>query len=298
MMSTVRWTTPVLAMLGGLGAVSPVAAVGDFQLVLSGECPGEEIVTVASATPNGSVEIYRSAREGSGGVPSGPCEGTETGLDHPTLIGVLTVDADGGAATVVMPPAKTCGQLLQPLDVTTCAVGNVSRVTSGRPAPSTRTGLMQSYAAGDDGQYQKGLAPPNPRFRDNGDGTVTDHLTGLVWLQFANCFDLRTWEEALADANSLADGACGLSDGSAPGDWRLPNVRELASLIDYGVIQPSVPRGHPFIDVLWYPKIHYWTSTRLLLVVPQAWGVLFSVGHIDGLETEVPRRVWPVRDAN
>ena len=41
-------------------------------------------------------------------------------------------------------------------------------------------------------------------------------------------------ENALRCANKLNSGECGLSDGSVEGDWRLPNVREMQSLIDYG----------------------------------------------------------------
>ena len=56
------------------------------------------------------------------------------------------------------------------------------------PAMLPKTGQTTSYAAGDDGALQKGVAWPNPRFTDNGNGTVTDNLTGLIWLKNANCF--------------------------------------------------------------------------------------------------------------
>ena len=67
------------------------------------------------------------------------------------------------------------------------------------PAPVPKTGQTISYEPGDDGYYQKGVAWPNPRFTDNGDGTVTDNLTGLIWLKNANCFGTRTWATALSD---------------------------------------------------------------------------------------------------
>ena len=79
---------------------------------------------------------------------------------------------------------------------------------------------------------EKGVAWPNPRFTDNGNGTVTDNLTGLIWLKNANCFGAKDWAMALSDANTLNNGECGLTDGSVEGDWRLPNVREMQSLID------------------------------------------------------------------
>ena len=55
------------------------------------------------------------------------------------------------------------------------------------PAMVPKTGQTTGYATGDDGALQKGVAWPNPRFTDNGDGTVTDNLTGLIWLKNANC---------------------------------------------------------------------------------------------------------------
>ena len=58
-------------------------------------------------------------------------------------------------------------------------------------------------------------------FSDNGNGTVTDANTGLVWLKNANCFGKVTWQAAMDAAAVLADGQCGLTDGSTAGQWRL-----------------------------------------------------------------------------
>jgi hypothetical protein len=91
------------------------------------------------------------------------------------------------------------------------------------------TGQMSSYGTNDDGALQKGVVWPSPRFTDNINGTVTDNLTGLIWLKNANCFGVQ-WTDALKDSGSLANGQCGLTDGSTAGQWRLPNVRELESL--------------------------------------------------------------------
>ncbi len=67
-------------------------------------------------------------------------------------------------------------------------------------------------------RHPGGVPFPDPRFTvNNPDGTVTDNLTGLIWLQDANCFEARTWAEALDDANTLNGGECSLTDGSAEG---------------------------------------------------------------------------------
>ena len=67
------------------------------------------------------------------------------------------------------------------------------------PAPVEKTGQTTSYATGDDGDLEKGVSWPNPRFTDNLDGTITDNLTGLIWLKDANCFGYRNWGEAITD---------------------------------------------------------------------------------------------------
>ena len=76
-----------------------------------------------------------------------------------------------------------------------------------------------------------GVAWPSPRFTDNGDGTITDNLTDIVWLKQADCFTQDTWQNALNAVSSLANGACGLTDGTVAGEWRLPNGNELSTLV-------------------------------------------------------------------
>jgi hypothetical protein len=58
------------------------------------------------------------------------------------------------------------------------------------------TGQTSSYGTNDDGALQNGVTWPSPRFRDNCNGTVTDNLTGLIWLKNANCFGVQ-WTAAL-----------------------------------------------------------------------------------------------------
>lgn len=131
--------------------------------------------------------------------------------------------------------------------------------------------IADCKGTGQDGEYQLGVEAPSPRFQANGDGTVTDQLTGLLWLQNANLFGWRKWQQALDDCNSLCSGRHGLSDGSRLGDWRLPNVLEFESLIDYGRINPSLPEDQPFLDV---GPTSYWTSTTVSSAPTQA---MFSI---------------------
>jgi len=125
----------------------------------------------------------------------------------------------------------------------------------GEMAQVPQTGQTESSCSlgcRDDGELRKGVPLPSPRFTDNGDGTVTDELTGLLWLQNAYCQDTvcsdsdcvtgadLSWADALKFANYLQHGYCDLSDGSVAGQWRLPNVKELLSLVNYRFADPAV----------------------------------------------------------
>jgi hypothetical protein len=81
---------------------------------------------------------------------------------------------------------------------------------------------------------------PGPRYTDCGDGTIADNHTGLFWLKDASCDALGpngdgtgTWQEATDAAAALAHGACGLSDGSMAGDWRLARIEEFCSAWEF-----------------------------------------------------------------
>ncbi len=165
-------------------------------------------------------------------------------------------------------------------------------VQKGNFAPVPKTGQTDSYGPGDDGALQNGVAWPTPRFTDNGNGTVTDNLTGLIWLKNANCFGWRTWNDALNDSFYLTSGYCGLTDGSQAGDWRLPNLRELQSLVDYGQTRPALPATHPFTDV---QRGFYWSSTSLDEGNSAAWHLHFGNGFLSNMDKTYTDYVWCVR---
>ncbi len=106
-----------------------------------------------------------------------------------------------------------------------------------------------SYDTRDDGALQKGVAWPTPRFTDNGNGTVTDKLTGLIWMKNANAFGTKTWAEALNAANGLESGiwwphgwlqAGRLAPAQRPGTPE-PNLLWISN--------PALPAGPPFPGV-------------------------------------------------
>jgi hypothetical protein len=145
------------------------------------------------------------------------------------------------------------------------------------------------------GQTGWGVTWPVPRFTDNSDGTVTDNLTGLVWLKNANCDGTKIWADALTYCNGLANGSCGLTDGSSAGDWRLPNVKELQSLIDFGEYLPPLTSGHPFTGV---QSADHWSSTPYEGGSTYAWGVSMGNGDVSYISKTTNESVWPVRGGN
>jgi hypothetical protein len=95
-------------------------------------------------------------------------------------------------------------------------------------------------------------------FTDNGNGTITDNLTNLVWQKTLNPSTL-TWEDALKYAENLI-----FANAS---DWRLPNIKELQSINDESVVKPS-------ISTTFFPAIgikKYWSSTSLPNQTAKAW---------------------------
>jgi pimeloyl-ACP methyl ester carboxylesterase len=108
-------------------------------------------------------------------------------------------------------------------------------------------------------------------FVDNGNGTVTDTSTGLMWQQDTardgeGNYDPMNWEEALAYCESRTLGG--------HTDWRLPTIKELRSLVDYS-------RYNPAINTAFFPNTvscSYWSSTTDALSTVYAWGVDFDYG--------------------
>ena len=101
--------------------------------------------------------------------------------------------------------------------------------------------------AGQDARHATGCSPEG-RFVDNGDGTVTDHCTGLMWQKdTGNSGNPLNWCGALAYCENL--------ELAGHEDWRLPNVRELQSIVDYGRVAPSID---PVFGAL---PSGYWSST-------------------------------------
>lgn len=130
---------------------------------------------------------------------------------------------------------------------------NIFGVNGTLPASAgglTETGQTICYAddyasttpcagTGQDGELRRGHAPT---FSDNGDGTITDGVTGLMWEKLSNDGGIHSQNGTYTWTNSVSVKIAALNSAGFGGysDWRLPSVSELSSLTDYGASNPSI----------------------------------------------------------
>lgn len=122
---------------------------------------------------------------------------------------------------------------------------------------------------------------PTSRFTDHGDGTVTDNQTGLMWAKCplgwfgAGCasgvLTLLNWDDALQAAEA--------SEYAGHGDWRLPNVKELGTIVERRC-------GNPAVNLAVFPNTpstETWSSSPSAFNSSTAWTVQFITGDSQGV---------------
>ena len=154
------------------------------------------------------------------------------------------------------------------------------------PAMPLKTNQTQCYDAsnvltscsntvGQDGNYVKGQTRG---YIDNGNNTITDNSTGLMWSKCSEgqsgstcatgSATTATWPNAIT--------ACEASTLAGYTDWRLPNVNELQTLADYGRFSPS-------INITYFPNTasnYYWSASTYVVSPSSAWVVYFGNGVV------------------
>jgi len=175
-------------------------------------------------------------------------------------------------------------------------VGAIALPRTGQITCSDAAGTATACAGtGQDGELQIGVAEPSPRFVVDGTGDcVTDNLTGLMWTSNANRLagagaastGTRIWVDAIGSA--ISQDLCGFSD------WRLPNRKELRSLINY-----SLANNATSLNALGFTNVQasdYWSSSNNAVgQTSLAWYVNMREGMVDTFPKSFSRFVWPVR---
>lgn len=133
---------------------------------------------------------------------------------------------------------------------------------------------------------------PNPRFAifDGGlaagaNDAVFDKETGLTW-ERSPAPDKRPWDNAILYSYTKAI--------AGRKGWRLPAIEELLSLVDPTQNNPTLPVGHPFINVK--TDDFYWSSTLGMDALPTfAWGYAFGNGDTSNCLKTALKYVWLLR---
>jgi hypothetical protein len=155
------------------------------------------------------------------------------------------------------------------------------------------------------------------RYEDSSFGTVTDCRTGLVWLKDANCIATSngitnsgagiSWYDAMKWTAGLQNSKCGLTDGSAAGDWRLPTKTELMAMVTYAkkiknFTEPALTdaigsikcsAGCIFSSV--QTNSFYWSVNTFAGDPASAWILNMYTGNMEHDYKVNTFYVWPVR---
>ncbi len=166
--------------------------------------------------------------------------------------------------------------------------------TPAYAAPLPQTGKTNSNWPGDDGAYRMGVMWPTPRFTvQTNTALVLDNLTGLTWPREPHAIPGNSEWLSINGALDL----CASLTYAGHSDWRVPNVRELLSLIDYSRRNPALPAAHPFLGIqLGEPySSSYWSSTPVVDSVVHTFTVNMERGAVEHHWRGNPAPLWPVR---
>ena len=140
--------------------------------------------------------------------------------------------------------------------------------------------------SGQDAEFKADYRIPAERFQVMTD-VVLDSLTGLTWCRNANPAEFPLAWQAAHDFIDEMDGERAFGHSG----WRLPSRRELFTLISHEVVNPALPKNHPFENV--YPG-YYWTRTPCRRLPDQAWYIHLGGGRIYRGMQHGAYMVWPV----
>lgn len=154
--------------------------------------------------------------------------------------------------------------------------------TSTTSTRDTLRAFNLSFTEGGDGTHLKTTADdyvrcvrgysPADSFTNNSDGTITDNLTNLMW-QREDDNIARDWEDSIS--------YCENSNLAGKSDWRLPNIRELKTIVDYSSFDPAINSTY-FPNTNYLDATAYWSSTTHNVNNTVAWLAYFNNGTVNG----------------
>jgi len=205
-------------------------------------------------------------------------------------LGVAATVATGSPAAAV-----TCAA-----DLASCAADLANCVAAGPEAKPLRTGQTLCYdeagaviACAGSGQDGTALKGATRSFTDNGNGTITDNKTGLMWEKLSNDGTVHDEDKAYTWLTAVTSKIATLNSGggfAGHTDWRVPNVSELLTLVSYGAVNTATysafktacPASCTVLTCSCTQQADYWSSTTYGYVTWYAWIVYFGGGTTDG----------------
>ena len=236
----------------------------------------------------------------------GACAATETSSAFDDYLKQCSDDATAAAAGAALPDyvgeLASCNADLATAnaDLATCE-GDLAACEALPPARLLKTGQTTAYGAGSDGDLEVGIAQG---YVDNGDGTITDTSTGLMWEKKSDDGTIHdkdntyTWSGASYGSTYVLDGTAATTflaalnaGGGFAGhtDWRLPNETELYSLVNLQNVNPAVSAAFntgcaascTVLTCSCTVPSFYWSSSTFAGLPQFAWGVNFVGGSTD-----------------
>ena len=200
---------------------------------------------------NNAQSIRRATRRKSGVHLALTPPALALGLLIAFALGTMTAITFAGNLTPPGAPSDTMYTLTDLYNLAsgtpTAWVPGQTIVTGQTTCYNTAGGSIACAGTGQDGDTEAGLAFD---YTDNGDDTVTDNNTGLTWQQ-VHAASQMNWTDALTYCNNNTAGLPGTG-------WRLPNAKELFTLVDFTV------SGGAKIDLTAFPgtpALNFWSAT-------------------------------------
>jgi hypothetical protein len=251
---------------------------------------GRDTAAAACGTKSSDKWTSLEAKAGAGICPS---EGDDTAVRDFMDACVEAVEDELAGGTLPL-DVETCNADLATCDsdlatcegdLATCET-SIGVMRTGTTQCSDSSGVIIPCAgSGQDAAYMAGVPAS---YTDNGDGTVTDDVSGLMWEKLSDDASIHDKDTQYTWANAFSVKIAGLNGTNFAGhnDWRVPNIKELNSIINFGVTNPStypqlfnncIP-GCTVLTCACQQIASYWSSTSVNSGA-SAWVVFFAEGR-------------------